>query len=769
MTDLSTLPPEIRALIEQPEEQKQVELQGLGILIAKLRDEAIEARRESGIETQWMDAEEAYVGIDDMNRAEFSGAHWAKPMSMEGSLIAAKGRNTDQFKATAFINETRRYVDAGASKVCEIAIPVDGKLFTLRPTPVPEMADAENDDTPAEQVTGQPMPGQNGQPLTVADLADHMFGEAEKMAEKAANRINDWMVEYKHAAELRKVIFDAARIGVGIIKGPIPEMRKATAVRKLQDGSLAVEMVVEIKPAARWLDPWCFYPAPGCGEDIHKGGYCCEVDTMLKDELLAMRDQAAIHFIPAAVEKVAQEGPIRAGETAGKRMQKPHKSQFEVWHFHGAIERTAFAAANPDQAKELDNSMDKVFAIVTLVNNTVIRAVQSPLDSGRLPYHVFCWSRRAGHWTGVGIGEQVRTPQRVLNAATRAMLNNAGKSSGAQVVMDPNAVEPADTDTRIVGDKLWYLRNGATTDDVRKVFAAFNWPNTTAQLMTVVDFALKMFEEQSNIPLVTQGQSGKTTPDTFSGQQLQDNNANQLLRSVGYALNDQITTPLVDMFYEWLMLDEGVPNDEKGDYKVDTSGALALIEKAMKDKFFMSLLGMDPMRMQAFGIDPRKVFAEAARVNRLAPAEVQHDEETQKKIDSQPPPPPVEMQVAQLRAASAEKIAQSRDQLAGQKNQNDLDRDTAYNNSLSERARTDRELGIEELRLKLRILETQERMSLQDAKVKVFDTTAKLQVQKELSAQDIAAALHKHHNPPPVITPPTEPAGRAQDGQAFEA
>ena len=413
--------------------------------------------------------------------------------------------------------------------------------------------------------------------------------------------------------------------------------------------------------------------------------------------------------------------------------------------------------------------MDKVFAIVTLVNNTVIRAVQSPLDSGRLPYHVFCWSRRAGHWTGVGIGEQVRTPQRVLNAATRAMLNNAGKSSGAQVVMDPNAVEPADTDTRIVGDKLWYLRNGATTDDVRKVFAAFNWPNTTAQLMTVVDFALKMFEEQSNIPLVTQGQSGKTTPDTFSGQQLQDNNANQLLRSVGYALNDQITTPLVDMFYEWLMLDEGVPNDEKGDYKVDTSGALALIEKAMKDKFFMSLLGMDPMRMQAFGIDPRKVFAEAARVNRLAPAEVQHDEETQKKIDSQPPPPPVEMQVAQLRAASAEKIAQSRDQLAGQKNQNDLDRDTAYNNSLSERARTDRELGIEELRLKLRILETQERMSLQDAKVKVFDTTAKLQVQKELSAQDIAAALHKHHNPPPVITPPTEPAGRAQDGQAFEA
>ena len=49
-----------------------------------------------------------------------------------------------------------------------------------------------------------------------------------------------------------------------------------------------------------------------------------------------------------------------------------------------------------------------------------------------------------------------------------------------------------------------------------------------------------------------------------------------LLRNVGFGLNDTVTTPLVDAFYEWLLLDPDVPDDEKGDYQVDTSGALAI-------------------------------------------------------------------------------------------------------------------------------------------------------------------------------------------------
>ena len=166
---LLDLPDDVREAIERPGVERDDTLKALGERIARLRDEAVQARRESGIEQTWLECEEAYLGIDDENRGEFAGARWAKPMNMEGPL--RKENSSDGVKATAFIKLTARYVDAGSAKVCEIALPVDGKPFTLKATPVPEMAAAAEDNTPAEQVTGEAMPGPDGQPVKVKDLA----------------------------------------------------------------------------------------------------------------------------------------------------------------------------------------------------------------------------------------------------------------------------------------------------------------------------------------------------------------------------------------------------------------------------------------------------------------------------------------------------------------------------------------------------------------------------------------------------------------------
>jgi len=765
--DLAGLPEEVVAEITRKSTQQAESLQALASTIVKLRDEAVAARKESGIEDVWLQCEEAYVGIDDTNRAEFDGARWAKPMSMEGPLVR-RSSNSDDTKATAFVRLTSRYVDAGTAKVCEIALPVDGKPFTLKRTPVPEMAQAADDATPAEQVTGEPMPGPDGQPVTVQQLAKHMMQQADDAAEKACNRIYDWMVEYKHAAEVRKVVFDGARIGVGVLKGPIPEPRTARVVRvnKQVQGqpkgeAVTVEIVSQIKPAARWIDPWCFYPAPGCGEDIHKGGHCFELAPMLADELLDLC--SAPGFIRSTIEEVVKEGPSHKTQESGNPNKDKHRLQFQVWHGYGKIPREAFAAANAEQAAELGDKVDKVFAIVTMVNDKVIRAVRPVLESERLPFNVFNWRRRAGHWAGVGVGEQVNAPQRIVNSATRAMLNNAALSGGAQVVMLESAVVPANNSKQVTPDKLWYLNEASGIDDVRKAFASFQWPNMTPQLMSVVEYGFKLAEEHSSIPLITQGQSGKTTPDTFGGQQLQDNNANQLLRDVGFGLNDTVTTPLVDDMYEWLLLDPDVPDDEKGDYQVDTSGALAIIEKALQDQTILAMGGM--VTNTAFRIDPAKWFENWCRSKRMNASDFQYSEADWEKISQQPPPKDPAVQAAEIRAASAEKIAQSHDALAGQKNQNDVDRDTAYNESMARRDESRQQYEIQMMQLRVRLAEldyaTQERISLQDAKTKLADTTMKLTVQKELAGMDGTG--------PQVATPPTEPAGRAEPGRAYQA
>jgi hypothetical protein len=760
--DLQDLPDEVREEIQRPQVERADQLKGLATHIAKLRDEAVAARKESGIEATWHDCEEAYLGIDDLTRNDFMAAKWAKPMTMEGGLIK-KTNPADSTKATAFVMVTARYVDAGTAKVCETALPVDGKPFTLKATPVPELSGAAEDNTPAEQITGQPMPGPDGQPLAVKDLAKHQIEKAEKAAEKACARIYDWMVEYKHPAEMRKVIFDGARIGVGVIHGPIPEPRKARVLRRdAQAGAVTLEIVQKIKPAARWVDPWNFYPAPGCGEDIHRGGHAFEYDRMLAAELAGLSGPG---WIKPAIMEVIKEGPNKVNLEQGNPHEPQHKKQFDVWHFTGKIARAAFEAANGDQAEELPEGVDEVQAVVTLVNDRVVRAIRPVLESDNLPYRVFNWRRRAGHWAGVGVAEQVKTPQKIVNAATRAMLNNAGMSAGSQIVSIMGALIPADGNQKITPDKLWWLdpASAAGIDDVRKAFAAFEWPNKTPELMQIVEYGFKLAEEHSSIPLITQGQSGDTTPDTFGGQQLQDNNANQLLRDVGFGLNDTVTTPLVDDFYEWLLLDPDVPDEEKGDYQVDTSGALAIIEKALQDQFIPQLVAAskDP----AYDLHPGRCMEALLRSKRLSPEQFQLTESEKEAKAQQPAPKAPAVEAAEIRANAQVQVAQSRDQLMVEKIKVDTDRDTMHLRAQTERTAMEREGMLEELRLRERIAllqyATQERISLQEAKVALARDTMKLQVQKELAGADGQG--------PQVATPPTEPEGRAPEGMAYQA
>ena len=759
--DLQDLPDEVREEIQRPQVERADRLNGLATHIAKLRDEAVAARKESGIEATWHDNEEAYLGIDDLTRNDFMAAKWAKPMTMEGGLIK-KTNPADSTKATAFVMVTARYVDAGTAKVCETALPVDGKPFTLKATPVPELSSASEDSTPAEQITGQPMPGPDGQPVAVKDLAKHQIEKAEKAAEKACARIYDWMVEYKHPAEMRKVIFDGARIGTGVIHGPIPEPRKARVLRRdAQSGAVALEIVQKIKPAARWVDPWNFYPAPGCGEDIHRGGHAFEYDRMLAAELAGLSGPG---WIKPAIMEVLKEGPNKVNLEQGNPHEPQHKKQFDVWHFTGKIARAAFEAANGDQAEELPEGVDEVQAVVTLVNDRVVRAIRPVLESDNLPYRVFNWRRRAGHWAGVGVAEQVKTPQKIVNAATRAMLNNAGMSAGSQIVSIMGALIPADGSNKITPDKLWWLdpASAAGIDDVRKAFAAFEWPNKTPQLMSIVEYGFKLAEEHSSIPLITQGQSGDTTPDTFGGQQLQDNNANQLLRDVGFGLNDTVTTPLVDDFYEWLLLDPDVPDDEKGDYQVDTSGALAIIEKALQDQFIPQLVAAskDP----AYELHPGRCMEALLRSKRLSPEQFQLTEAEKEAKAQQPPPKAPAVEAAEIRANAQVQVAQSRDQLMVEKIKVDTDRDTMHLQAQTERTAMEREGMLEELRLRERIAllqyATQERISLQDAKVALARDTMKLTLQRELAGADGEG--------PQVATPPTEPEGRAAPGRAYQ-
>lgn len=752
------------------EKAADMDLSAFGRAIAAMRDEAVKARKDSGIEEVWMYAEEAYIGIDDENRAEFAAAKWAKPYTSTGPLIRTNSSNG--VRSTAFVRLTARYVDAGAAKLGEITLPVDGKPFTLAPTPVPDLVSGLEDERHIVS-DGQPVMRQATEeddeetgsqvPLKVKDLAKQKVEEAEEAAEAATKRIDDWLIECKHVAQMRKVEFDMARIGVGVIKGPVPYNQKSKAVMATE-GGVAMSIVTKRVPRTVWVDPWNFFPAQDCGENIHDGGHVFERDFLSPKALRALKDQPG--YIPEAIDKVLLEGPGKINTEGVNPGEKEDRKRFTVWYGHCEITRDQLTLANPEQAEGEDREV--INAIVTLVNDSVIKATVNPLDSGAFPYHVACWRRRSGHWAGVGVAEQCKLPQRGINAATRALFNNAGKSAGSQIVINRSRIEPSDGKWTFTPDKVWFDNDMTGGGDARSAFYAFTPQNATPQLMAIIEYNFRLAEESTSIPLISQGQSGDTTPDTFGATQIQNNNANQLLRDVGYSVADGITNPLIEQFYEWLLLDPDVPNEEKGDYQVDCNAASVMIERAIQDQTIMQ---MGPLVSNpAFGINPKLWAAEMMRTKRLNPANFQFTEaELAEQQQNQAPPP--QIAVAQIRAQSAEKIAESRDAASVKKMEVDTDRDTAYVQSQERRDAASANLKLEELRLRVQLAQleyaNQEKISLQDAKVKLADTAMKLKTTKELAYADMAATDGKNVVATPTPTPAIEPPGQAEPGQSY--
>ena len=845
-TALADLPDDVRDLIGPHIAEDQTTLDQIGLAIAEKRDEAKTARTTSGIETTWKDAEEAYIGIDDANRHEFQDSRWSKPMSVTGPVTTGRAPRQTDHKSTAFVRLTARYVDAGAAKLSEILLPPDDKAFSFSEMPVPELIKAKEDysqvvhngvpqtrpaqpgEIPAAPVApapapmpqtaapnaappgtplvaapampGQPAPAAPGQPpmppghvpLTVRDYALEAIDLARKKAKTAETRIYDWMVACQYQGQMRKVVFDAARIGVGILKAPYPKPSRAIAVMKAAAGK-GVDIAIreKVSPAAAWVDPWDIFPDAACGENIHDGDYCFERDRMSPKQV---RDLKKIPgYINAQIDRVLLEGAQKAntddGANAGGASggERKTRGRFEVWYFYGTLKREEMAALNAAAGQpDGPDDQEQVYAIVTLINDHAVRATINPLDSGSFPYHSVPWQRRAGSWAGIGVAEQLKMPQRTVNAATRAMLNNAGKAAGSQFFIDRTRMKPMDGSWTVTPDKFWEVTGDGAGQPVSEAFAVVQIPNMTEALMQIVQYGMQLAEESTSIPLVTQGQSGETTPDTFGATQLQDTNANQLVRSIGYSFDDFITEPVVRGFYEWLLLDPDVPDDEKGEFTIDAHGSIALVERAIQDQTIgqMGQMAVNP----AFAIDPKKWATQFLRAHKLDPVDFQYTEEEQAKIEAAPPPEAPAVTVAkiaqdtalkQLAAkqtgeqqsdASEERIAHAANVLEGSHVQNEAQRIAQE----QERTRVEATVKLHEMQVRreLAMLDyaNKHQMSLDQVKATLARTAMTLQTQRALNAEDNAADLRKNRaqRPRRGAQPPGQTPGRAGNGRAFE-
>ena len=731
----------------------EARLDALASSLLKKRNDAIAARAASGIESQWRIARQAIEGVDDATKKGMldfaTGDAW----------LPGKGKKSRQSRVV--VNIIRGKCDTAEGRFTEIMLPTDDRNWGLLNTPVPESSMTDGvipppapPAPPAPPVP--PVPGQEAQPQQpqpAVSQAELIKTALEKARSKMEEEIDDQLNEAAFNAECRKVARSAVRFGTGVLKGP--SVVKSISRQWIKQGDVYIMQLTEsFKPASKSCDIWNIYPDPNCGNDAKRGAYIWERDHILPREI---RELAGIPgYNLSQLEKVLEEAPLRnvasidkGGSLQVKKTEISHGAPYERWEYHGDIDREDMEAMGCSCSSSLGQSIP---ACVVFINDRPVKAVQNTLDSGELPYDFFQWVQSDDTPWGMGEPLKIIWQQRIITAAWREMMNNAGADSGPTIVMSGN-VEPEDEEWDITGNKVWI--DVSEEGDVRRSFSQFQITSNQAELQNIIQLAMRFTDLESGTPALAQGERG-SAPETLGGMQLLMQGADTTRRNLVKQWDDQITRPHIKRYYDWNM--QYNPRDDiKGDYQVDPRGTSVLLVKDQTVQRLMQVMSLrsDPeVNLQVdWGNAIRQLF-QALHLDVLKPAE--QVEEDRKNVQ---PQVPVQVQVAQIQAKKEADHAVADAQIEMQKMQvaaSEGEKDRQ--NKVMIAMINEKMAGMD--------LQSAEAQTLAKIKADLAKESMALNVQKDLSLAGHITDLHKSSQ---VIQPPTEPVGRAPDGQAFQA
>jgi hypothetical protein len=719
---------------EEKLRKKAEKLQSFGASLGGQRDEWIRSRGSYGVDKRWIEDEDQYNGKDNIAKAA------SQMMTSVEQGYPVTTQMAKPHRSTVFIGMTRQKTNAAEARLADILLPTDDRNWGIQPTPDPQLMGMSKDNKAAMDQQGQPVMGEDGQPARVRDVVKAVLEMANKKAEAMQTEIEDQLVECNYNGELRKMIHDAAVLGTGVVKGPIVTNRTRKAWQPITDSTgqtvHQVEIVQEISPASFRVDPRNVWPDPGCGESVHNGKGIYEREQITAKQIRDLAKQPG--FLKAQLRKVLEEGPKQSAtlrELTDEDQRDMTRLTYEMWTYWGEVDHDDLEASGVDVGEK--DELRTVSACVVMINNTVVKAFLNPLEGGDIPYDFYVWEKVAGTIWGYGIPYLMRSQQKVLNAAWRQMMDNAGVSSGPQIVIKPGAIQPADKQWQLSARKIWYATDDI--DDVRKAFSTFEFNSHQNELAGIIKMATELADAETGVPTIMQGEKG-AAPDTVGGMQMLMNSANVVLRRLVKQFDDMVTKPHIRRYYDYNMMyneDEEI----KGDFTIDARGSSALVVRDIQNQSFLNLLAAGANPIYGMYLDTQKLFEKALQAQHIDPAEVFKPEEeieqikeAQKQAAAQGPAPDPAMAVAQVRA-------QAEMQKVQMQNQGDLQELQVRQQIAAQEA----DLHIMQLEMTREIemlkLSNSQNISLEKIKAQLADTAMKERSRKELFAAERDLAL----------------------------
>lgn len=593
---------------EQEEQEKEAQaqarlaetLQLFGVRLTKLAEEQV--ANKADIEKRMLDGLRAYHGKYD-----------------ETTLKGIKANKGSEI----FVNITRHKCNTAEARLIDMLFPNDDKNWSINSTPIPELKDLSQSERVITYDDGRKIPE--------SDIAREAIAEAEKKAKAMERTIEDQLIETSYAAKCRDAIHDAVIFGTGIIKAPVVEGRLNKRWDIQEDGTATLVIEESLEPSVEVVSPWDYFPDMSARNKEE-----CAFEYERK--FLNRRQAKDLLKLPGVLEDQLMSVLLSdPDETEDDRFDEVRqisgdsvnvtRSRYTLWEYHGEIEPEELESAGIETGDGLGMS-----GTVLILNGKVIRVSLNPLDTEESPYSVFNWEVDANSLFGFGVPYLAYSPQTMMNAATRMMMDNARVSLAPQIAMNKKFVKPADGDWTFQPFKRWEV-----TDDNVKISDAinfFNVPSNQADLSAIYNLSRMMVDEQTSLPAVATGEGDpNAAPQTATGTAIQSGAAKVVFKRVVKNFDDDLTVPTIKRFYAWNMQ----YNDNKaikGDMQVNARGSSSLMVKEQEAALIGEALRYIPPEELMMRHKPGGLLKEFYRSRNVNPTEIlKSDEEYEADVE----------------------------------------------------------------------------------------------------------------------------------------
>lgn len=599
---------------------KQIErLQMLGHSLAKEVEEFV--GKKAVIEDRWLTDLYQYHGV---------------------VLDEEKSRLKDAKKSSIFVNITRNKVNAATARLIDLAFPSDRRNWGLQPTPVPELKDliqkAKHITNPGATPDGAPPQGQppgaapeqnpaekpKTQEELQAEKAEQIVAQAKKAAENMTKEIEDQLTEADWAPKCREGVMDAVILGSMVLKAPVVIGRTRRAWESDEDGFSTLNEIPELRPGVERVSPWDFFPDLNARR-VSECDKFYERRTVTKTQLAKLADSPGYEPFREQFKFLLETGP--AGSTMSKLDEirqitgngSVDRSNFyEIWEYHGPVSREDLVIAGVEE-EDLgeDDPFKEHSAVIVFCQGHVLRASLNPLETEESPYSVFCWEDDDSSIFGTGVPYRLRNAQKVMNATWRMMLDSSALSIGPQIIFNKAFVTPSNGSWEIEGRKLWEFDD--RQHSARDVFHAFEITNNNSQLMELFTQARRLSDEETNLPLLAQGDQRAEHTKTASGMQMLLASADVVMRRIIRAFDDTIIVPVLRRFYDWNMMYSDKP-EIKGDFEIQALGSVAMMEAAATEESIQEFMSLADHPSFGSRVDKDELLRRVLRARKLDPA-----------------------------------------------------------------------------------------------------------------------------------------------------